>query len=488
MKSIIKNTLALLLSAVVAFSTVLSVNASLSVQYSPSSSYQSSKYYKALKNVKLTGDNAADIVNVALSQVGYHESCSSYDLSGDGTGSGSCTEYGRWYGNQTDWCNIFVSWCAYVAGVSESVFPKLPSCTQAYSSVLPSVGADCFRFDGGNSVKPGDIFFSCTCCGSDSCIDHVGIIADVDGEYIYTVEGNLTDRVQYVTYPASTGYSSNKNAQINYIARPQYKTLKLTADEIKNASAIKVTKTDILALYDCYSDSSEIKKFVSSIGGRTADIGKYTEEISSLVQKSAYNQCVVSKKNKLCFINRDGEISEYSNDKSASFCVQIPLSRFKPVNTASFGGNKYEVYDNGISYDLMRAYVKSAGGTFIAELNSAEKTLLPLLLKESSEYYFNKTDSIKNENTKSKKTGYIVKFNNEVSVVVTFDSNGGENTPIEQTAKTGEKTALTNTVPEKKNRVFLGWAWEKNAKAPDFKNGEGVIFHKNTVLYAVWGK
>ena len=55
---------------------------------------------------------AKDIVDIALSQIGYKE------------GSGNNTKYGKWYGmNGAAWCHMFVSWCAYKCGESAAV-PK----------------------------------------------------------------------------------------------------------------------------------------------------------------------------------------------------------------------------------------------------------------------------------------------------------------------------------------------------------------------------
>lgn len=83
--------------------------------YEVSSSYKSGKYYTQLKSVMLTGDPATDIVNIALSQNGYHEGGSRSDLSGSGstdTGSTKYTEYSQTLHNASanaDWCAYFVS-------------------------------------------------------------------------------------------------------------------------------------------------------------------------------------------------------------------------------------------------------------------------------------------------------------------------------------------------------------------------------------------
>ncbi|MBQ7817982.1 MAG: leucine-rich repeat domain-containing protein, partial [Oscillospiraceae bacterium] len=76
-----------------------------------SSIYTNSSYYSALSQVVLTGDYREDIINIALSQVGYHEGDSETDYAGGNTnGSGDYTEYGRRLESTgTAWCSEFAS-------------------------------------------------------------------------------------------------------------------------------------------------------------------------------------------------------------------------------------------------------------------------------------------------------------------------------------------------------------------------------------------
>ena len=102
--------------------------------YTVSSSYKASPYYSALCNVVLSGNQREDIVNVALSQVGYREGSSSNDYSGADDGSyNNYTEYNYWYnkyvssgmpvgGSNAPWCATFVSWCAEQATIPSSIF------------------------------------------------------------------------------------------------------------------------------------------------------------------------------------------------------------------------------------------------------------------------------------------------------------------------------------------------------------------------------
>jgi len=58
---------------------------------------------------------------IARSQVGYVEKQSAKDLESfrGNPGNQNYTKYGQWYGlNPAQWCQMFVSWCAYMACVS----------------------------------------------------------------------------------------------------------------------------------------------------------------------------------------------------------------------------------------------------------------------------------------------------------------------------------------------------------------------------------
>lgn len=130
------------------------------------------------------------IVDIAFSQIGYNE------------GQGNWTKYGDWYGLQDEWCNIFVSWCAYQAGISEDIIPK--------SAFVPST-ADWFdarheyknsQARGGN-YRPiaGDlILFDYNKNGTS---DHIGIVVACDNNTVTTVEGNKDDSVKQCKYNLS---------------------------------------------------------------------------------------------------------------------------------------------------------------------------------------------------------------------------------------------------------------------------------------------
>lgn len=118
---------------------------------------------------KNTGNQRADIIGVALTQVGYRE--------GDGKSNNNKTKYGAYFDRDgTAWCGWFVSWCARQAGIPKSVLktsgPAKPS-TFGITNVKKS----------GYTPKAGDLFFK-------KNYGHVGIVYYTSGNHFYTIEGN----------------------------------------------------------------------------------------------------------------------------------------------------------------------------------------------------------------------------------------------------------------------------------------------------------
>lgn len=120
-----------------------------------------------------TGDQRADIIGVALTQVGYQE--------GKGTGQyNNDTKYGDWAGwPGTEWCGWFVSWCADQANVPKSVIPK-----NGRASPSGFGYSTCYTSDQ-YTPRPGDLFFK-------KGHTHVGLVYYVEGSYFYTLEGNTS--------------------------------------------------------------------------------------------------------------------------------------------------------------------------------------------------------------------------------------------------------------------------------------------------------
>lgn len=214
MKKIIYTFVSLFLVFTLLFTGV----SALTPTYEVSESYKNGEYYKKLTDVELTGNYIDDITAVALSQVGYHESNDVLDLSGNtADGYSDFTEYCRWHGYYYGWCALFISWCARQAGVPESIIRN--------NSLADGTGGNfgeknVYAFSEHEPQK-GDIVYVDN--DDDPEADHVGIVYAVDDEFIYTVEGNTSNRVYDIKYYKESGiqfyYSYTK---IVYYGVPDY--------------------------------------------------------------------------------------------------------------------------------------------------------------------------------------------------------------------------------------------------------------------------
>lgn len=133
--------------------------------------------YYPLGQIFYDPDTSELIVEVARSQIG--------NVGGE--------PYWRWYGftERVGWCACFVSWCANECGyIDAGTFPRFSG---------PEWGVYWFKqrgqwLDRQATPSPGMIIFydwdSPETGGQDGVTDHVGIVSHVDGNTIYTIEGN----------------------------------------------------------------------------------------------------------------------------------------------------------------------------------------------------------------------------------------------------------------------------------------------------------
>ncbi|MDD6799296.1 MAG: SpaA isopeptide-forming pilin-related protein [Firmicutes bacterium] len=150
---------------------------------------------------KLTGVWMEDILSVAGTQMGYHESEKNYIADEEGALHGY-TRYGDWYGSPYgDWCAMFASFCLNYANVPEAFIPRESSC-QNWCELF--ITMNLWR-DGGYLPSPGDIIFFDF--NGDGVSSHVGIVQHVNVEEntIFTIEGNRSNAVAACEYNLDSG-------------------------------------------------------------------------------------------------------------------------------------------------------------------------------------------------------------------------------------------------------------------------------------------
>ena len=225
-------------------------------------------------------------------------------------------------------------------------------------------------------------------------------------------------------------------------------------------------------------------------------------------------------------VNTDGTWAETVSDKrQTGFICEIEIDKMIPANTAKFGDSRYEIYDSSLTYEQATAFAKAKGGKLAVIETESENQLLSLLLKGCDQYYLGLSGTkrevtapdysnyAKKVNYNSGKenyavmlndgtakwsvagifeaktlTGFVVEYDEVVKYTVTYDANGGVNTPNEQIGDAGARIVVSETDPVLMGAKFIGWATESNAKEAEYKSGDKITLTGNVTLYAVWSK
>ena len=223
------------------------------VAYEATDEYKSSKYYENLKNVPRTGNQAINVIAIALSQVGYHEGNDESEFHGLNTeGTGDFVEYNKLYGiidynvrYGYAWCASFATWCLRQADVSVEQSAQTGKntyiSTRQWKDAFENAGA--FVSDKKYVPVTGDIIFFKDVDDKTIEVDtsHVGIVLYSDGKNVYTVEGNTNtimggdhafDCVAVKSYTLDSKYIvgygkpkyKNNNESVTYVWRDSSKS------------------------------------------------------------------------------------------------------------------------------------------------------------------------------------------------------------------------------------------------------------------------
>ncbi|MGW0193807.1 CHAP domain-containing protein [Nonomuraea sp. NPDC003201] len=120
-------------------------------------------------------------IELLESQLGYAEK------------SGAYTKFGNWYGKNVEfdadyssapWCDMYLSWAAHKLGYEDWIGQF--AWTVSHAEWFKEQGA------WGHKPKPGAfVFYDWSGSNSIDNIDHVGIVTRVEGDTIFTIEGNI---------------------------------------------------------------------------------------------------------------------------------------------------------------------------------------------------------------------------------------------------------------------------------------------------------
>ena len=361
----------------------LSVKPMLTPSYTPSASYRSGKYYTQLCNVSLTGNQRTDLVNVARSQLGYHEGDNTSQLHGESSGSRNYTEYGYWYGTQVQgnsggsyyaWCAYFISWCARQAGIPTSII------SNASYACAGSDNGDFKNLDyyarGSYTPKVGDLVFFCW-EGNSSCWDHVEIVIGVDSSNVTTLGGNTsTNNVKTRSWKLSNSYirgygvpkyTSKLDAPYVYsIATGPWKTY-VEWYPVKGATSYELR---IYAANDTANPVNTVKSITNTVYGIKLSPGEYYTSVTA--------------------VNPNYSPIYTTGPMSPKFTVPSTNDRdpLYPKASTFYNGHLYILYDVQTGcWDQANEMCNTWGGHLVTINSAQEQAVVYELAKKSSKSY-----------------------------------------------------------------------------------------------------
>ena len=415
-----------------------------------------------------TGNYRTDIIGVARTQIGYRET---FD---------NRTKYGAWLGvDDLPWCASFISWCARQAGIPTSVIKNSSVASPGYSYF------NLTRKDGREYTPvPGDLFFK-------RDFSHVGLVYQVVGEYIYTIEGNTNylgaeDGLYVMVHKRKIsdcyfGTYKNSNA-----ATPEAPVVRTAKSTYSSGQTIQVTWDAVSGAqsYDVviYEDSK--KQIKTSVGSNTyyhfvsPKAGEYMISVTAYFAggKTSYGETVVEVK------------------QAPSLSVQYNINGGKvayPHQYVVVGGEGVDFRSGPYTYTtkygvipvgtLLTASDIFENGTYIwAKVTYNGKTGWCLISKGFCE-----------------RVGYDTMENGDI---IQYP----EGTPAETAwgAGSGEKKGLLDPQTAnltKENHTFAGWSAKQDGSGPVFRqdqtqlsaqqiDGSFADTDKNVKMYAIWRK
>ncbi len=401
---------------------------------------------ETLANISAELSANKKIVAVASSQLGYAESTLNFEVDSNDVKHGY-TRYGEWYGNPYgEWSSMFTSFCLRYAG---------------FEDVPINSGAEVMRlgfeeeglFKAANTYIPakGDIVFLDK--NGNGTADATAIVTDASGGTVYTIEGDLEDKV------SESEYALNSKLICGYGVVAAQNNLLLMNDN--GFSVIAKTTAYNQALF---TDTNSFVVYTVSAGKYYAFDGN-----GNAVQ---------------IYIDESGNITSDVSD------TNLLLWSFAKTNTA----NTY-IIQNLSSGRYMHAYPNNGTGvitsgayssTLIAQSNGTVK------IRSNSEYARLVVSSGNFQMTQNQTLASTYNFGIVSRCTVWLDGTNGGLMSLggslnkSYTLHSGDSIKLPEEwqSPIKYHYKLQGWYDIKNNKY--YSPGTKITVTENMVLYADW--
>lgn len=404
-----------------------------------------------------TGDQRADVLAVALTQMGYTE------------GTNNDTKYGSWAGYpHQPWCATFVSWCMRQAEIGPDVIKKSPVASPNRFGIP--------YYDGEEyTPKPGDLFFT-------KEFSHVGLVYYVDGEYFYTIEGNVNIDENEDGYFVMT---LKRKISDFYFGVPPYKggpehsyvrqqesrhphniiyCCEICGDRYD--SGIEAVVTGCADCMECGCDSKYAGYYVTSQNGIYYILeGHY---LSGQIVGSLGNDTVVyvygiNRYTGRAYIDYDGVRGHYSVTHLTKYYPAPEQPVLTVADKTYIGGDDVVLQWNSSTHaEEYRVQIRRDGEVIADELVGTSLTYT-LNDVQPGNYTFCVFAA--------NRTGWSAPAEQTLSVrrkcSVCFDAAGGQGAPAAVNLLDGETLILPDQVPQREGYTFLGWTAERGGQPWD---------------------
>ena len=423
-----------------------------------------------------TGNQAEDLVGVALTQVGYRE------------GKNNDTKYCDWMGypNQP-WCAMFISWCADQADIPKSILKPSPwaspGSSRGFNIPYHAMGS-------GYIPKRGDLFFT-------EKFEHVGIVLGVDGEYFITIEGNTNDD------GSDEGYGVLIRSRLIsecHFGTPRYKGTSEEHNFVKEQdeahphtiryrcticgeSHTAGTKGQDVTCSQCMTCKCDIKKAgwyqVNVTGMRLAVRAGHS---------TAYDRIGYLEDGEAVYVHAMGsEWAHITYGKTTGYVAVAYLERFMPAPWAlTTSGHFYEGDEAQIQWhDTYAATGYTAtvyrNNTLIESLSITNNSFALSNMKPG-----NYQVSVTATDGSYVSAASVLNFTVLDTYDLSYDAAGGSDAPGWQVRYEDKPLTLSGKIPTRNGYRFLGWVDDPARKQADFQPGAVWEGTKDTTLYALW--
>lgn len=429
-----------------------------------------------------TGNQAEDLIGVAMTQVGYTE------------GPDNDTKYGDWLGfPNAPWCASFISWCAYQADISPYILQRTALANPGYD---PGFGIPCYH---GSEYTPkrGDLFFK-------EDFSHVGIVYGIEGDEVLTIEANTNDD------GSDEGYAvmlRRRKITECYFGVPAYKGTDKAHTYVRKSDPghphpayyqcttcghlyYTATATHRLDCRYCMSCrcSTDVEGYYK-VTVTDDRLVVYGEEAPKAKNEYTSRRGYLDPEELVYVVAGDQDWAHIIYANSAGYVKMQYLQKFvpSPTDAAITDSRLYAGETAHIRWNEAQTATDYTVTVFrddqqILSRNTTGDTAVSLPELESGNYRIH----IQASDGTVLSEPAVCDFRVLPTYTLTFESRGGTGGATVQTKYSDKDLLLETAVPTREGHRFLGWSEEPDSNYATYQPGGVWIANRDDTLYAIW--